>query len=419
MRFKSLNINIFYILFLVLLLINDSFFYLFSETNLTFIVSAISLILCVFSFDTKYIKSFIFLVPLLIIICGVSIIYSNFAYGQSIIEGINVCHRYLIYLLVLFYLKQIKKESTVNCLIRIVVNVAVVFAIIAFIQYFLYPNVVFFKEYTTRNGNIRLFVNSSCVTFSLIYLLGKIFQEFKTIDLFKLIFLFLFIIFVNQGRGEIMIFFISLVILIFVKVFLSLNKTSRTILLILSPIILAGFLFLFMVLFRNQIDSLLKEINAGSGSGFTRVNELLYYSNLLFKSPVFGIGTLSDDLALKYYMTDELHYYMEDTGVLEFIFKNGLFGLIWIIAYFCFIFKAMITFYKFKKFLYFYIVLYYTLISIIGIFYFNLITSRQYAFMNTLFFSIIYIEFRACINLKKQVVNRLEIVKNYEKNKCC
>lgn len=420
MRIKLNKINFFYVFFVLLLLINDSFFYLLGETNLTFIVSIISLFLGIITFNTKNLKNILCLFPFILIICGVSIIYSNIIYGQQIIEGIYVCHRYLIYLLVFFYLKMVKKESTINSLISIVINVAIIFSLIAFVQYFLYPNIVFFQSYSERNGNIRLFINTSSVTFAIIFLVGKLLNKLDIANFTKLLILFLFIVFVNQGRGEIMIFFISFVALLIIKGFLKLDKTSRSIIIVLSPFIIICLVFLFFLLFKNQIDSILHEINAGTGSGFTRVNELVYYSNLLSKSPVFGIGTLSDDLALKYYMTDKLHYYMEDTGVLEFVFKNGIFGLIWIIIYFYFIIKSTIVFYKTKKFSYFYMCLYYLFISFIGVFYFNLITSRQYIFMNTLFFSIVYIEFKKCSIEARSFSFKFKRTKyNYEKDKCC
>ena len=70
----------------------------------------------------------------------------------------------------------------------------------------------------------------------------------------------------------------------------------------------------------------------GIGSGATRMNEMNYYFTQIQGKEAMGLGLLrgGSSLADKVFRTD-LHYYIEDLGLLGFVLQTGIIGCIWVV----------------------------------------------------------------------------------------
>ena len=388
----------FNILFVLILLINDSFFYILFETNTTILVSLISIVLFVLLFlkhKIPFDADFSWMIVLLILMMLASVLYSCFIYEQSIFSGLGNINRYFIYLLYFVFMTIYNKNGRIK-LLELFSNLAVIIAIVFLIQRLLYPNIVFFKNFVIRNGQIRLMVNTSVFFYAVALFVTKILVYHKSRDVLKLLVIILAIIFCVQSRGELMFYFIASISTILFYTFVYSKKNIKHYLVIFMPIIIIIAIMAFFNIFDNILSSLIYELNNG-GSAITRVNEIIYYYNLLKENFVFGLGNLTGDLADKIYGTTQYYFYTEDIGILVIIVKNGLIGFIWLLLYF------VLLFIKLKKNRYdkisFTLLIFYLSYVLPSFFYSNLIFDRQNIFLNSLLLSIFSHE----SNRKRQV----------------
>ena len=375
------------VILIVLLLFNESFFYLFSSTNLTVITSIFSILLglCGLIQRNKYPKIMICFIVLALIGNVLSICYSTYAYSQGMVAGLGNINRYFIYLSYLFFYPYYSNRDNLNRLLKLIVNISFIIAILCIVQAFLYPKIVFFKDYAVRDGNIRLYAVTSLLSnVSISFLIYEFMKNKKVVAIVKLLTIFLAIVFGFRSRGYIIFTALSIVLSIYLYLLVFGKNKTKSAVKIFSPIIILGIFFVGYLIFDETINSIANEIETSSGSGATRVNELIYYFGCLKENIIFGLGTVTGDLAKDVYGTNLYWYYMEDTGALSVIFKLGIFGIAWLLNYFIIIFGSIKRSLKQKNSFVFVISVYLAVSTTVGIFYNNDIASRGTIFLTVI-----------------------------------
>lgn len=269
----------------------------------------------------------------LIMVHIISVVYVYFKYGQNILEGLMGIH-YIFIAFSYYYFYDLFRRfpNRYEEFIKILTWIATIIAIMQILQCFI-PSISIFNVHEIRNERIRIF--SSPINIWLVfYYVGqwriKALRRYQFLQLSIILFT---IFYVSQTRAIILTLSITFVI-IFYKDYSIKNKLKRYMTFTCLSLILLPFLY---ILIKNGIFeslfSFLDEIEAGTGSGFTRLASLEYYWNLYCENPILGIGFLKggSPLALSIYATKTRHFYMEDCGLAATLFKCGLLGLGWIL----------------------------------------------------------------------------------------
>ena len=252
-----------------------------------------------------------------ILVAFVSVIVCHVKYGQSVIQGmIGIYFIFIYFAYFIFYSYFDKYDNGIKTVMRFVINTATLIAVLAIMQSVFYPYFNIF-EYIFRNGRIRIYeielsFFAEIIAFSCL-ICGQGSRRMKL----QLLVMIFELIFVSQSRGAMIVLAASVMIAIIRKYW-----RERTLL---------SFFKLFLLAFAG-----ISGIYLFSRTPYwTRVNELIYYFAQLRKDPWFGMGILKggSKLADEVYRLD-LWFFIEDCGILGYVFQTGIVGALWLISVF-------------------------------------------------------------------------------------
>lgn len=320
----------------------DTFLFFLLLLQLTSLLGFNGLILCVgfiMLYTFLHIKSIVsqkysskYLIDAICIIGLLNIVYCWVIYKQNITDGlIGIYYFGLFFSYYFFYNYFGKNYERIGKANSYILTMSVIVSIVAIAQAVFYPYINVF-DFTMRNGRMRIWGTAMSFFAEIIgiaYLLnGKTNSKIK-ITVGVLIFA---LVFVSQSRGGIILLFVAVIIAFMKK---SINSRSRNEIIKmfgLLIILVIGILALSKTKYWDQLFSFIDEIQEGTGSGATRLNEINYYFTQIKGKEFMGLGLLRGGslLADKIFRTD-LHYYIEDLGILGFILQTGVLGCIWIL----------------------------------------------------------------------------------------
>lgn len=319
-------------IFILLVFLQERFIYL---TDLSFvnIISICGLILLIGNIKNITENNYYFknIIILLMLVEVYGILISYFKYGQPIsvgIIGIHYIFIYGFYFIIVDYYRNRDTDEFFKIIKKLFIVFGVFFSILLIIQTLIYPHELFKLSFSMRNG-LRI-QGCNILQYSFAVSVCDIISDYKRGKLLPFIIMGYALIFILQARNVVLIFTPILFYLLFVKV-KNYQKKWFVVLLILSP-------FILFVIWKFGIDDMVAEIIYESrnikGTGGVRVNELNYYYKLLKDSNFLGIGILGDTFNLRKIIYGTVQgFYMEDIGVSAFIFKTGIFGMLWYILY--------------------------------------------------------------------------------------
>ena len=272
------------------------------------------------------------LVLSIVIIGLVNSVYNKFMYGQSISDGligIYFLGMFFSYFVFIRYFENDK--SRIDKLNERVMIISAVVSVLAILQTLLYPYINLF-DFSIRNGRMRIPGTAMSFFAEIIGIAYLLMGRANTRMKVSLAILVFALFYVSQSRSGIILLFLAAVFTIAKKMINA--KSKKAVVLLLGFVI--GIVIFILLLSRTQIwqniFSFVDEINSGTGSGATRVNEMLYYWKQMSGKELFGLGLLRGGSALaNWIFREDLHYYIEDLGLLGFIFQTGLLGLLWVV----------------------------------------------------------------------------------------
>lgn len=290
-----------------------------------------------------------FLVVSGILVAFISVIVCKIKYDQSFAQGIVGIYFIFIYLsYFIFYDYFMLYDDGIKRVIRLIFEAAALIAILEIIQSVFYP---FFNvfEYTLRNGKVRIYEVELSFFAEIIAFSYLIFGQSTKKNKIQMGLMVTGLIFVSQSRGAFIVLCISGIIAIIRKYWKEATIRSLINNLFFLSLLIEGVYLFSKTSYWDFLFSFFDEIQAGMGSGATRLYELIYYFSELQKEPWFGLGIIRGGsvLADKIYRKD-LWYYIEDCGLLGYIFQTGIVGTLWIIFVFASLLKKIRKLMKIK-----------------------------------------------------------------------
>lgn len=268
----------------------------------------------------------------ILIIGLVNSVYNKFMYGQSIADGfigIYFLGMFFSYFIFIRYFEKDKRR--IDKLNERVMVISAIVAILAILQTLLYPYINLF-DFSIRNGRMR--IPGTAMSFfaeiiGIAYLLmGRANVKMK-VSLAILVFA---LFYVSQSRSGIILLFLAAVFTIAKKLLNAKSKEAVVLLFVFTTGIVIFILLLSRTEIWQNIFSFVDEIDSGAGSGATRVSEMQYYWEQMSGKELFGLGLLRGGSSLaNWIFREDLYYYIEDLGLLGFIFQTGLLGLLWVV----------------------------------------------------------------------------------------
>ncbi|MDD3416420.1 MAG: O-antigen ligase family protein [Lachnospiraceae bacterium] len=262
----------------------------------------------------------------------INTIYCLYTYRQGLADGIFGIYYLGLFISYFLFVRYFKRDiSRIDKLNELVMIIAAVVSMMTILQSLFYPYINVFS-FSVRNGRMRILGTAMSFFAEILgiayWMTGRATKRMK-ISLTILIFA---LFFVSQSRSGIILLFVACA---FAEMKRLLEKKSKR-----SIFMLLGFaigLFVVVVLISkttlwNQVFSFMDEIEEGSGSGATRMREMSYYWNQLKGKEIFGLGLLRGGsvLADSVFRTD-LYFFIEDLGLLGFVFQTGYLGLAWVV----------------------------------------------------------------------------------------
>lgn len=175
------------------------------------------------------------------------------------------------------------------------------------------------------------------------YSVNKLFYKKKLfLNILGILFLMFYIIVVTQSRSAIIIFFLSLLFLIFVRIIKFHN--------LFLDIFILTIVLLIIIWQRNYLIGLISTFSVNDEtygiSTQIRLNGLQYFSQLWQNNKLFGIGFLPDIINSGYYTT----LYLSDYNIIINLYQFGVIGfLILIIPYIKGLIVSFISLFKLKN----------------------------------------------------------------------
>lgn len=284
------------------------------------------------------------------IITIVIAIYSFLVYDETILQVFNICGEFfgILFYIVLLMMK-VDKEKVED----IFINVTLLIVIAFFVQYFIYLNTdrIFFIDFENtrmRAGFFRVGVGENFVGISVVILFGRLISKYefehvisKKFILEIALFLYYYCMYICTRAG-----LVAIGAAIVMMVLMGTNKKRLKIFMILVIIVSLYFIINSSIFEKYLIVDKIE----GGGSIYGRINAYKYYFEHFLQYPFLGNGFLYPDS----YETKLLlygpagHYYLDDVGVIGFIFTTGIAGLLWLIGLAIKVLKNIVIMYKSK-----------------------------------------------------------------------
>ena len=324
-----------YLVLLLVIVLNEKLFYLFSEDYYT--IQILSILITILSLY-ELLKSLLDIkkrelywknqILFIVIIAIVEAINSYILYKQNLILGIVTplhLYRYLFY----FYLAlKFSNKTDVIRVENLLINISTFISIMYILQAIFYPNIIIFNmSYSIRNGFTRFYTGFPIIIFMFFITVScSIEYKSKKFLIYSLIQL-LAIILVCQTRN------FTLGLLFTILCFILLQKRNKKYKYLFISLI---FCICYLIIdpdnpLTNTITSVTNDLSNSSGTVGFRLNELRFYLNGIFDNLILGNGYFSSKFSQGYYILGRnFHYYTEDIGIIGFMFHAGLldyFGL--------------------------------------------------------------------------------------------
>lgn len=313
------------------------------------IISLIILIYQLFHIHKNRFKynHIVWMLLILLMIGIINVIVCYRRYNDNLFTGLTGLYALLIpfgYNLGLDYFNNDEKRENI---IGFVINCFTILCILAFVQRVTGVNIF---PYTFRNGSIRI-RGISLGFFAQILVFSKIISNnFKKSDIIKALIMLLYLVFISQSRGGVITLSFSFLYVIMKRIWRKKNITSilRTLILIIT--VFSVFIILNNIGYIDKVMSFTTEIIEKSGSGSARIGELEFYYSKLLKNPFWGIGIIKGGTSLetKIYGMD-IWYFIDDTGLMGFVFQTGIVGAAWLFTLFVLIIRRIVKLLKIQN----------------------------------------------------------------------
>ncbi|WP_414841210.1 hypothetical protein [Enterococcus saccharolyticus] len=238
----------------------------------------------------------------------------------------------LLYFPLSNFMNKSKEKS--DFVFNLIISIGIIYLIATIFNYFKVVNGINISEISEVtlvqyvNGNLRLPQTSDFIGITILIILIKMNQniiekkEFSFYILLIIIALYT-LLFISDVR---MVFLTCVILVIYSLLKLLLNKFN-----LLAKIIIWMLFFVVVSfsIYRLELFQVLIGDGQKSASVFYRFEVIGYYVNYFFDNLIFGFG---------YSESVKSIYSITDIGMLGFIFKYGLIGLIWTVLLFIYLF---------------------------------------------------------------------------------
>lgn len=230
-------------------------------------------------------------------------------------------------LIPLFYypLYSIIRYISIDTVKVIFILSGVFVSLIAICQKMLYPQIQFLLNIGIRDGKFRLIAGSTLVVSAFIIAFSDLIsnRKYKKTLVAICIILLYNICFIIQSRSTVFPVLIISAVLIWVKI--NTKFVSDIFLNIVKLILLIIVGYLAIKYIQNIVSD---SINMKEASSIQRIGEINFYYNQFKKNPVLGYGLFRDDFTEGRKLTGyDLKYYVDDVGIVGYIFQFGLIGI--------------------------------------------------------------------------------------------
>ena len=346
------KIDLMELLFLLLILSGEHFFYLvnfpISELDFAIIITVLMFILYLSYYKAIGLKKTDRLTKVIVLIVMamaiVSAIRSQQNYGQSLIMGLRP-QRYYLILLSYFPIKNVilNRKDGFKWTINVLVYVGIIAVTLYSIQYLVFPLKFLKVGYDFRFGQVRLRFNEIGTLFSMFYVYYQLIKR-PTLQYGLLFVLHLFYyVIVIKGRSGIIVLTLVLVVLLILhnkqKWKAALSIFSLVLALLYVPIPIAN---QYMEGFREGIDSYQSQTDVRyKGQQFYLQSALENVPSMLF-----GKGYVNNQNMQAVIISRANDYYIVDNGYYGILYFYGFLGVICNILIYLYI---LIFSYKLKK----------------------------------------------------------------------
>ena len=311
------------------------------------------LILPFIRYKNKYWNRSVVVIELLMVM---ELFLSKFSYNQSVGNLIRQNIHIFYYLLILPLITV--NERNIRKIVRFLIIITIATMLLKTTSWYsynysgteLFPYLSNeFGENWIRNNNYRYsstaFAPLVFMLLSYLYIMRRKKQKRLTVilEVLTMVFILFFEVAVYQARSEVIICVVE-----FLAIFLlnKKDKTEKKILKYSVVIVTTLGIILFGVL--DSFFSTFKITNTmGGGTIRLRLEALVYYSDLLKKSFISGIGFFDtvNPLTLSIFRGAMGNRYLDDLGIIGFLFQFGFFGIIIL----CLMVYRMVKIYKNAK----------------------------------------------------------------------
>lgn len=313
----------------VIIFFQENAFYL-SGTNTIMILSILGLFFLLFNIVNIFKGKYFFGGAILAIIISLiyAVVIAKLYYEQPIATGFYGAHFIFIYGWY-FFLRDLIRGDTENELKDLisrellVVGTVIVFLVI--IQGFLYPKLTLLHlTYAYRDG-VRIY-GCYIATPVLLVALSREIETHSKSNIFVLAVVGFYLLYFNQSRSLLII--VTLTLLFLYVRHLKIQHFGFRPMDVLIATTALGFVAIIWQRIYQMISSAIIEFFTVTGNGGVRVQELSYYFVRLKQNHFLGIGQLADQFGLTKYIYNTVGYmYLDDIGMVSFIFKTGIIGL--------------------------------------------------------------------------------------------
>lgn len=258
----------------------------------------------------------------------ISFINSTLIWKQPIMISLIV-HSCLIIPLFYYPLISIIRYISIDTTKHIFELLGIFVSLVTIFQKRVYPDIQFLMNIGMRNGKLRIISGSSLVVFAFIIAFSDLISKRKCRKCLLLVCALLLydICFIIQTRSTIFTVIVTSIFLIWIRI----NKRvmSGIIKNVINFVILLIIAYLAFYYIQLVVaDSIeMKEV-----SSIQRIGAIKFYISQLKKHPILGYGMFREDFVLGRKLTGfDYEYYIDDVGIVGYIFQFGITGFIFIV----------------------------------------------------------------------------------------
>lgn len=348
MTLKIKKMNLMDILFVLLLLTAEQFFYLFelpvSSSDIAVVIAVLMFAIYALVYKFKGIgstpKEVVWLFAICMVLIFASAIRAHDSYGQGLKLGLLPQRMYLVFL-AYFPIKNVimKNERGVRFVINALVFFGTMAAIIYILQYLLFSGEAFLAvDYDYRFSEVRLRFSEEITLFSMFYSYYQIMNKPKLYWIANFGLHMFYYIVVVKGRTGFVVILATLVLLTFIF-----NRKK-----IRSAIITVGIMLVLLYapipIISDYLNGILEAVDSYESEEDVRYQGQMFYMQKVIEdtpSLLFGKGyvNLNSESATRISRAED--YYIVDNGYFGIAYYYGLLGVVWnIMLYLCMMKKA-------------------------------------------------------------------------------